>query len=142
MRILKFRVWDKLNKKMIRTPHDSDFNIVIVLPDLIQVHKKSPGMEFIEGDYLGEKFELIEFTGFLDSKGKEIWEGDIVKVWIVGEKDQIGQVVSNDGCFEVIIKYAGRFGRLRDYLKVYVANHAIEVIGNIYEHSNLLGGQG
>lgn len=95
--------------------------------------------------------ELMQFTGLRDCKtgvfpeGQEIYEGDIVKVFIVGgpfggvdgpndtkSGHKVGVIQFADGCFEI------KFSTTRDYLKCYVANNSVDVIGNIYENPELL----
>ena len=78
---------------------------------------------------------LMQFTGLKDKNGKEIYEGDIVKI-LGGEYEQ--------GFYEwdeiVQIKdliYDG-FNLMMTISQI--GNQAIEVIGNIYENSNLLRG--
>jgi uncharacterized phage protein (TIGR01671 family) len=112
---------------------------------------------------LTTKTELIwmQFTGLLDKKGKEIWEGDIIKKPITANKEYHG-----DFCYEEIIKSHGQFitshissekGRLpRGYLRgflldcfdysmklflwddKYKPSTEIEIIGNIHENPELL----
>jgi len=117
-RIIKFRAWWKDTMEPI--PNFMEENTLDVL-----------------NDSLDNSFIFSQFTGLHDKNGKEIWEGDIVKRWTSDGGQYIGIIKFNDGCFDVE-GFAGKYGKLRDYVKVYVANHAIEVVGNIYENSKLL----
>lgn len=76
----------------------------------------------------------MQYTGLLDKNGKEIYEGDILKYVLPGlESDDpsteyIEPVVFKDGCFNV-----------EGHTPVYVTTDwDCEVLGNIYEHPNLL----
>ncbi len=90
-----------------------------------------------EGDYRisdGGVY-LMEYTGMKDKNGKEIYEGDIVKLFIDGdpylyeiiweEEHQRFGLVEADGTIE------------HDSW-AYTSNNDFEVIGNIYENPNLL----
>ena len=89
---------------------------------------------------------LMQFTGKKDKNGKEIWEGDRVKcVWVLDYslKTVLGTVKFIDGCWDVVFdeKQYDPFlkcYRERDYVKCFTVNHAIEVIGNIYENPEML----
>lgn len=75
---------------------------------------------------------IRQYTGLLDKDGKEIYEGDIVKV----NDTFVTDVIYSDGQFGVVTKSVYSHGR-------YVfegLNHweIIEVIGNIYQNPELL----
>jgi uncharacterized phage protein (TIGR01671 family) len=71
---------------------------------------------------------LMQLTGLKDKNGKEIYEGDIVKL-----EDIICPITWEDGGFQMItIKSQGKSYAVQDRLKYF------EVIGNIYENPNLL----
>ena len=74
----------------------------------------------------GERYELIQFTGLHDKNGKEIWQGDII---------QQGKDVS-------VVKYdPPEFIAMAEISEDHCCNLLIgecEVIGNIYENSDLL----
>lgn len=72
------------------------------------------------------EYILMQYTGLKDKDGKEIYEGDVVKV---GDSGKIASVTFIDGCFRTVIdgsKY--RLDGWNGFLK----------IGNIYENPELI----
>lgn len=113
MREIKFRAWDKKNKKM--------------LIDFISIFNDT--CEF-DAHCDEEDLELMQYTGLKDKngKGKEIYEGDLVK--------------SDEWVFEVVWDEAGAWKyelRSNNWSpKMGVVLTIAEVIGNIYENPELL----
>jgi hypothetical protein len=64
-------------------------------------------------------------SNMIDNNQHLIYENDIVRC---GGKHGNGIVKFNDGCFD--IEFEDGF---RDYLKCYVANHSVTIIGNIFD---------
>ena len=126
MREIKFRAWDK--------------SWGIMRYDLTITNEY---WSYTKGTFsCGANHEtLMRFTGMKDKNGKEIWEGDRVKcVWVLdySQKTVTGTVQFVDGCWDVVLdeKQYDPFlkcHRERDYVKCFTINHALEVIGNIYE---------
>jgi uncharacterized phage protein (TIGR01671 family) len=132
MREIKFRAWDKKYNQMVSWDDISKNNIIGAL---INNNNRSISHGV-----------LMQFTGLLDKNGVEIYEGDIVRK-LSGDY-KLGKVVFEFGmfCFESIGCgiYAGSDAFLHIHslhYKGYNSNNNYEVIGNIYEHPHLLGGE-
>ncbi len=96
-----------------------------------------------------------QYTGLKDKKGKEIYEGDVVKFPsfyddtfpghenFSEENPHICKVVSKDGCFGVIpdADYQEFYSFIKMYEDIGIEREDIEVIGNIYENPELTGGK-
>lgn len=117
MREIKFRAWDG-ESMYVPVIQDND-------PD-------STINEFFESC---DKITVMQFTGLLDRNGKEIYEGDIVKpVQTKGMRWKLATVEYQRGEFVILPKGETRsFKTLTEtgWLK-------IEVIGNVWENSELL----
>lgn len=126
-RPIKFRAWDKKNKKWLDS---TDF--LITADGLVLLYDKECGRE-VEGltgawrEDEEEDIEIVRFTGLTDKNGKEIYEGDILEDR--GDPQLITRSVVEfiDGSF-----WSKGWGRLGNH------NEDSEVIGNIYENPELL----
>lgn len=125
MRPIKFRAWDKDEKKMIIPKKSDVWHPVIRMLD---------GKNFVDRKN-SKNWELMQFTGLHDKNGKEIYEGDIVKSSMPYNDttiDKIDVVEWNDEvCSFELTK------GVRTFFKGLIH----EVIGNIWENPELLGGQ-
>ena len=75
----------------------------------------------------------MQYTGLRDKNGKEIYEGDIVKVG-----NNTCFVVFEDGAFRLKSK---QFKYIDCVLQEHISTRIGEVIGNIYENPELLEGE-
>ena len=132
MRVIRFRVWDKINKQMI--PHER-----------ISVSLKNVGNN--------KQFIYEQYTGLKDKNGKEIYGDDLVK--ICNHKCQlqifeaIGRVAERYSAWGVtdlkIIKFEKYSPKTKPqdatdimyFLNIFDHKH-IEIIGNIHTTPELL----
>lgn len=152
-RKIKFRVWDKYKKQMY--PISSiDYDIFSQEIRIIAVGHKNGMCTSYNKNHNSEKcditaLELMQYTGLHDKNGKELYEGDIVKIT---EKEKISKhkvismkpIIADIEWSEEYLTYTlittsvkDAFESLTDYLDEY----DIEVIGNIYDNPELLGGE-
>ena len=127
MRQIKFRAWDKDNKKMIEQSGSSEGDFWY--PIGFQMRSK-----YSEKESSSTNCILMQFTGLKDKNGKEIYEGDIVKgSWGKNHID-IFKIVFEGIMWSGIDKNNVVFV-VDDYGEYPTYN--LEVIGNIYENPEL-----
>lgn len=71
MREIKLRVWDRIQEKMLN-PQAISFDTHSTAPFAVSV----PGRSW---EPIG-KYILLQWTGFSDSNGIDVYEGDLVKI--------------------------------------------------------------
>ena len=122
MREIKFRAWIKEVDEIREVEYINFWEKKISYP-----HK------FCKEYYLNADFdeiELMEYTGLKDMKGKEIYEGDIIKFL--------------NGIFEVIwcnekASFMLKNKEYKEFLNfIYENNNGMEIVGNIYENPELM----
>lgn len=120
MREIKFRIWNKSHKKMnyfdspsLKIDHDSG------------LHFKVKEEHIYLGGYADD---IMQYTGINDCNGKEIYEGDIIKVFD-GCKNKFNEEPS------LVEFYYGAFNP-RGYCVCDLSK--CEIIGNIYENPELM----
>ena len=118
MREIKFRAWDKENKKMMKVSSLSSENKEIAVRENGTYHF-----------FRMQNLELMQYIGVKDKNNKEIYEGDI---YHVGDKNIRYLVVWFDSGFE------GKQLRSTSYIGLKSWAKDIEILGNIYENPELL----
>lgn len=118
----KFRAWNKLASRMYIV------NGLHFDRGMVQYANNDNAIRFIKL----ENIILMQSTGLKDKNGKEIFEGDIVKM----AKD-----VYSDLTYYEIVRHRGGAYRLESNqhgCELWLRHTNCEVIGNIYENPELL----
>ena len=131
-RVIKFRAWDKLKKKML-------------VPDFIN----KEGKACLPNDNWSN--EIMQFTGLHDKNGKEIYEGDIIlntyrgrnqKQEIYWKSSEVSKGYDNapdlKGFQSTIGKWAYRKLSNEKGMTLALYSGKYEVIGNIHQHPQLI----
>lgn len=123
MREIKFRAWDTEKQEMATV-------------NFIGLNDYEVGMEDEECRRWRATYpyvcRLMQYTNLKDKNGKEIYEGDILKVKL------------DDGEANLYVKYTnGEYrvvneGKWEDSLYAYMYFGDVEVVGNIYENKDLI----
>ena len=134
MRPIKFRAWDKRDKRWLFTHCD-----ISNMSDPIET------MCIAWPDY-----ELMQFTGLHDKNGKEIWEGDIVREVpeLSGDeaRNRRGLIEWNPSLSAFVVALLDRSDGAWCDLNEHNPNNPTtlkytEVLGNIYENPELLASE-
>lgn len=118
----KFRAWDQVERNMVRG-----------------FYLRQDGTTWFESEEDGQLCKdnpplvLMQYTGLKDKNGKLIYEGDIV-FWF----KQSGVVEYSNANFAAGYQVSGRIGFWYDCEGQRFPWNEVEVIGNLYENSELL----
>lgn len=150
MRTIKFRAWHKGVKEMAKvdTLHSNGY---VHLSPITKISSDSKMFKLVD-------VELMQFTGLLDKNGKEIYEGDILKVrardkgFNIHKRNEtfwtdfyefLGEVYTEPmmWLFRPVEKtgWQGHLVTINAHVKE--SGGEIEIIGNIYENPELLSNQ-
>ena len=118
----RFRAWLKKKQEM-----DNEIDHISWLED--ELYCIGDGITYMVS---AEDLELMQSTGLRDKNGKEIFEGDIVKM----AKD----VYSEPTHYELVKHYGGAY-RLKSKqhgCELWLRHTDCEIVGNVYENRELL----
>lgn len=132
MREIKFRAWD-LEKRRYGEVRHIDYNFEREISSVwcwFSVHEREV--------YLPEgTFVLEQYTGLKDKHGKEIYEGDIVKLEMWDDRlEKMVYIHTTEVIWNT--RYARFDTTHRDVLSDELADDCFEVVGNIHENHELV----
>lgn len=123
-RLIKFRLWDIENKKMIYST-DSYY--------LHALRMDMNGSLVIEDSWCTREFEIMQFTGLHDTNEKEIYEGDILQ-----DKQKCCLALTTIELPEIDITFFKTESGTGIGASSLFNAHQMFIIGNIYENPELL----
>lgn len=120
MREIKFRVWDKMEKRFIYPDKGYQGHYVLTL-----------GGEFynLQNGSGGDEYIIQQYTGTPDINGKDIYEGDIV----ISDSRRTPKLVTWTHHMRFALEDIPIDGSM-----TYSFNRNCEVIGNVFENPELL----
>lgn len=157
MREIKYRAWLKEDKRMVNVKTLSlDYQQIGYEPfkeEDLKFEKElkstlSGGFQGYEVSSLFKEIELMQYTGLKDTKGKEIYEGDIVLINTELFDDLIGIIKFGTKEYKNDSNRSYTYGFYIDIQNppyshfrgdmIWYLRNKVEVIGNIYENEDLI----
>lgn len=143
MRDIKFRLWDKEEKKVIYLDRGYPYHHTFFV-------KEGGNIEYynLQNGSGGIEYDIMQYTGLKDKNGKEIYEGDIVLYKHASYKD-ISRILYHEEVASFVMEAIkeddntsmARFkkGTIREFVAGRVNGYDyVKVIGNIFENPELL----
>jgi uncharacterized phage protein (TIGR01671 family) len=120
-RQLKFRAWDKLEKRFFYPDKGYQGHYVLTLNGQFQNLQNGSG---------GDEYVVQQFTGLKDKDGKEIFEGDRVRIGYTQNHDFFGEVIWLEDRASFGVRYENITETFEDLGFV---QKLFEVVGNIFQ---------
>ena len=133
---MDYKLWDKENKEFLEDDWETEY-AVLANGTVIEIYDNGFGEGYSVRNL--DNIEVLQFTGLKDKNGKEIYEGDIIRLKHHIDKriNVVGKVVflSEQASFGIIDDLCQEYPLFRN------TTEQIEIIGNIYENFELLEGK-
>ena len=121
-REIKFRAWNTDDNKM-------EYPLVLAICNDGGTLNFKPLIKCADGNSAYKDYPLMQFTGLHDRNGKEIYEGDILQY-----TDNFNRPITG------VVQYLGNGFWIEEKDETHYMPNDREVIGNIYENPELIGG--
>lgn len=126
----KFRVWDKENDRMLIPGEDSDCITLEIDENGINVYDMQHPSAEKGYDLAHLDCDLLMSTGLKDKNNNEFYDKDIV---MDVDSEELGVVEYQEGQFRVNFRGVSE--------QLWEVDKNIQIIGNIYQHPELLEGE-
>ena len=138
MRPVKFKAWDKITKNLVNISA-IDFETNKCRCNYVESYSLSWDTYNYQYQYTTslENLELLQYTGIKDKNGKEIYEGDVVRLINIGGASRL-RIVKRSICNPCFV-----LEDIHNYLYeetdfVQCDKAILEIIGNKFENPELL----
>lgn len=131
MREIRFRAWDKNLKRMVEivSLNFSEWSIRARLDDSEKEYEGYCERHSFHNEET-DRFILLQFTGLKDKNGNEIFENDLIR----DDAGYLWEVRFGSGEFYLLSKEKN----IRPDRRIFERLKYLEIIGNIYEHPELV----